>query len=80
MHVGQHEIGLPPIQRGADAVGRIGIGHVERELVTPAIGSISTRSTAITRPFPAISLDALRRDLAPAAGRRAEIDHGHARA
>ena len=38
---------------------------------------MSARSTAITCPFPARS-NPLRRDLAPAARRRAKIDHAHA--
>ena len=45
---------------------------------TPEIGSILARSTAITLPFPGRQLHPLRRDLAPAAGRGAEIDHHHA--
>ena len=46
--------------------------------VTPEIGSISMRSTATTLPLAGHQPDPLRGDLAPAAGRGAQIDHGHA--
>ena len=76
-HVGHHAVG-GAAEPSRNVSGAAGSWKSITLNSTPSIGSISRRSMPITRPLPSADLTARRRDLAPAAGRGAEIDDARA--
>ena len=77
-HVGEHDIGRPA-EQGLDLVARTRIEKIAPDEVdTGDRCHLQTIGGDNSLPLPLRAADAPRRDLAPAAGRGAEIDHPRA--